>query len=442
MRHFKATINHEKIAESVSKALDDLSDDIAYWKELMEINEDNMRMDHFVARLYVVVFTFLTTIMTKWLSKSSLARMFRSFDSEFFKEEIEAKKSSIRDLEHKLERSANLSMQRSIRNVIPKAEMKALIADQQAKFQIEWLIKMSQQEAILGRTVKNALEEQYESERQRTQERAVIADPPRPAPDQRIGGERSLMLEGPGSSSTFYTVGEIRLNALRRLRPYTIQLQDIESIVHPQFLNVNIEVFNRIKQLNASSSSQTLWIHGPFLVPRPSRYTQLSATVVMTAQRAKIPTINYFCDSTIGVIDLILSLTAQLVRLLPHDFESTLDFSATRFDTFVDGSPTINQAIRLFRDLLTVGPYMLLIVIDGLQVLDNSSNRTQIQSLVDVLHSASKGEPDRVIKTLFTTDGFTDALIRIPGDERMNCMDFASEDGAGPEYDGVEIGFL
>ena len=411
----------------------------------MEINENNMRMEHFVARLYVVVFTFLATIMTKWLSKSSIARMFRSFDSEFFKDEIEAKKSSIRDLEHKLERSAHLSMQRSIKNIIPGSDMKTLIADQQAEFQLQWLIKMTQQEAILGRTIKSALEEQYENERQRMEQRALTARPTGSASNYSMTGEISPAAEVFGNSSTHYVVAEVRLTALQRLRFYTIEPQGLESIVHPQYLNVNIEVFNRVKQLNASSASQTLWIHGPFLVPRPSRYTQLSATVVMTAQKAKISTVSYFCDSNTKLVDLIYSLIAQLVRFLPEDFESTSDFSATRFDALDGGNHTIDLGITLLRDLLIFGPHMLFIVIDGLQVLDNSTNRAQVQGLVDVLHSASSPgnrELDRIIKTLFTTDGFTDAFIRIPGGERMNCMDFASEDGAGPEYDGVEVGFF
>ena len=114
---------------------------------------------------------------------------------------------------------------------------------------------------------------------------------------------------------------------------------------------------------------------------------------------------------------------------------------------------------------------MLFVVIDRLQMLDNSSNRKQIQELVDALrsegsasregpagHEGSVGneenyrkenndnkrdkDPDRLIKTLFTTDGFTDALIHPPGDERLNSTDFTNGEGAGPEIDGIEVGFL
>ncbi|KAM0794316.1 hypothetical protein BDR22DRAFT_895247 [Usnea florida] len=104
----KATINHIKIAESVSSALDDLSDDIARWKNLLELNNYNMRMEHLVAQMYVVVFDFLATIMDKWSSKSSLGRLVRSFDSDFFKCEIETKRQRLQDLEHRLEKYDHL----------------------------------------------------------------------------------------------------------------------------------------------------------------------------------------------------------------------------------------------------------------------------------------------------------------------------------------------
>ena len=88
MRQLKATLDHENIAESVSKTLDDLNDHMAYWKELIGINELNLRGEHYVARLYVVMSKFLASIMSKWSSESSVALIFRSFDSEFFKDEI------------------------------------------------------------------------------------------------------------------------------------------------------------------------------------------------------------------------------------------------------------------------------------------------------------------------------------------------------------------
>lgn len=72
-------------------------------------------MKEYVARLYVVVFKFLVNIMVKW-SRSSISRLLSSFDSDFFKDEIEDKKKSIGELERRLNRQASLAMQRTMQH--------------------------------------------------------------------------------------------------------------------------------------------------------------------------------------------------------------------------------------------------------------------------------------------------------------------------------------
>ena len=165
----------------------------------------------------------------------------------------------------------------------------------------------------------------------------------------------------------------------------------------------------------------------------------------MTAQQATVPVIYYFCDSTTTIIDLTYSLAAQLVRILPDDYHSQLDFTSTRFDPLDGTSGFIRHAIGLFKDLLPLGPYILFVIVDGLQMLDTASNRAFLQELVNVLHLAARkifSDVHRFIKTLFTTDGFTDALMSLKGNERLDSMDFTGEAEGGPEVDGTDIGFL
>ena len=440
---FQATVNHEKIAESVSNAVDDLSEDIAYWKELLEINERCIRTEHYVSRLYAVVFIFLATIMTKWSSKSSAARLFRSFDSEFFKNEIEDKKAKIRDLEYKLRRQSDLVMQRNTNSIISKADMAQLLADSQARFELQLMMKIKQQQLILGQTIKGALEDQFRNQQEEQRELALRLESS--INDQINSRIAATTLETSETLGRYYTNVQIRLNALHQLRSYVAQQRILTLIERSEYLNVHIEIFNRIQQWNAARTLQTLWIQGPFQVPQPSRYTQLSAYVITTAQKADIPVIYYFCDSTTGIIDLLYTLIAQLVRVLPDDLQSQLDFSPARFEA-LDGTPkSIDQAITLFADLLNAGPYTLFIIIDGLQALERPSNRAHIQRLVNVLRSTDDdavSERTCITKTLLTTDGFTEALIQLKGDERMDSAEFLGEDGAGPDYDGMEVGFL
>ena len=436
----KATVNHEKIAESVSIALDDLSDDIAYWKDLFEANERNMRIEHYISNLYVVVFKFLARIMTKWSSKSSVLRLFRSFDSEFFKEEIEDKKTKIRDLEYRLRRQSDLAIQRNTNKIIPESAMVQLLADSQAEFEAHWLMRLKEHELKVGRNMKDTLEEQFRNQRKEQREIALrglssTRDQPIPAASSAV------------SHQEYNKFVQVRPRVLSQLRSYTAQEHILTTIIEQsQFLNINLDIFSRIQAWNAASTSQTLWIQGPFQVPQPSKYTQLSAHVVMTAQEAHIPVLYYICDSMTGAIDLLYSLIAQLVQCIPDGLQSQVDFGPTRFEALDETDRSIKSAITLFKDLLTVGPYVLFIVIDGLQVLEaSSSDLAPIQDLVDVLRFAGEdvsSEQSRITKTLFTTDGFTEGLIHLGGAERLSSVDFADDDGAGPEIDGIEVGFL
>ena len=432
-RRFKATINHIKIAESVSNALDDLSDDIDHWKQLLDLNNDNMRMEHLVAKMYVVVFKFLATIMIKWSSKSSLGRLVRSFDSDFFKDEIEIEKQSLQALEQKLERSDRLAMHRGIMDV---AEMIKL---GQADFRRE--LRMF--EDRMGRTQATNLERQLQDWRRELRESPLkVQIRMRPQSNTR---QSFLQAEGSQPPMSLYPIDQLQENALQRLRPYTAQVHIAEMVVQASLQNVHMDLFNGIQQWNAVSASSVLWVQGPFQVPQPSPFTQLSAYVIMTAQKANLPVIYYFCDSTKSMVDLIYTLIGQLVGLIPGDFHSNLDFSGPRFDTLDCRSGSIQQAITLFKDLVTEGPHMLFVVIDGIQMLDTNSELVQIRDLVDVLRYADKERNENrihLIKTLFTTDGLTDALIHLPDDERIDCTDFFGEEGPESEIDAIEVGFL
>ena len=385
-------------------------------------------MEHLVARMHVVVFKFLATIMTKWSSKSSLGRLVRSFDSDFFKDEIETKRQSLHDLEQRLERNDRRVMHRGVKNI--GEQLKLLKADFQREFQ-------------MGRTQVTHLEKQVQDLL-----REVLENPSKAQIHMRpqwTTRQSFLTAEGSKPPMSLYRIDQLQENALQRLRSYTVQVHIAEMVVQARLLNIHIDLFNRIQQWNAVSASSALWIQGPFQVPQPSRCRKLSAYVIMTAQKANIPVIYYFCSSTTSMVDLIYTLIGQLVGFLPGDFHSSLDFSEARFDALDCRSDSIEQATTLFKDLVTEGPHMLFVVIDGIQMLDTGSDRVQIQELVNVLRYCGTERNENqihLIKTLFTTDGLTDALIYLPDAEKIDCTDFFGEEGAEPEIDGVEVGFL
>lgn len=403
-----------------------------------------MRTEHYIYRLYIVVFEFLTTIMIRWSSKSPMVRMFRSFDSDFFKTQIEDKKAKIRDLEYKLRRQTDLAIQRNTNNILSNEDMAKIIAESQAKFQAEWLITFKRHELRLGQKVKNTLEDELRNQQKEQYESAVR--PYLPITGHPASRTPSPVLEDSEISRKYYSVAQIRLDTLRQLGAYTTP-QDILTLVQQtQFLNVHNEISHRIQRWNAASTSRTLWIEGPFQAPEPSRYTLLSAHVVSTAQNANLPVLYYFCNSTTTLVDLLYSLLAQLVQALPSDFQSTKDFSSARFEALSQTADSLDRVIILLRDLLDVGPYALYVIVDGLQVLRRSSSSlVQVQGVVNILRSASedkRSERSRLTKTLFTTDGFTNALNCLEATERLDGVDFWGEECAGPDFDGIEVDFM
>jgi hypothetical protein len=199
-------------------------------------------------------------------------------------------------------------------------------------------------------------------------------------------------------------------------------------------LALNKEVVLRIQAWTGSSISQTLWIQGPSLAGMTSRYTLTSAYLVSTAQKANIPVLSYFCQHpgdrrrsssgsesdgrTDNRVDdftkMLYSLISQLLEFLsPGVVESELDFSSTRFASLSTTSEPSSTAISLLKDLLSTGPQLLFCIIDGLQFLAPETLEA-LWSLVDLLRGRQKD--DRILKVLYTTDGFVEMLGKLEND--------------------------
>ena len=416
--------------------MDALSDDIADWKLLLEGSGYSYHARQYVAQLYVEVVKVLAAIIRKWLSKSSTVRAFRSFDSGFFHGEIEEKKTRIAALHEKLERQANREMQRSVQK-LPTREDWISIANQ---LQANFSLKMNQLERRLGNAVQEGLEKQAESllwEQRRALSQNRIAEP-----DRRLEGHHEVTFIGRqyDTSPKVYNAADVRFNGSQRTHSYPAQRHILYKVSSAECPTMHIEVFDRIKRWNEAAASQTLWISGAFQVSRPSQYTRLSAHVISTAQRAAVPAVYYFCDTTTRDIDLMYCLIGQLVELLPDEFESTADFGSSRFILLNGTDSSCDHAKMLLEELLMVGPPLLFVVIDGIQWMAGDAAR----NLIEALRYArpNEGLPGaRRIKTFYTTDGHAPALSSLSIGERLDAMDFGTGDGE-PDADGIDTSFL
>jgi hypothetical protein len=223
-------------------------------------------------------------------------------------------------------------------------------------------------------------------------------------------------------------------------------------------LSLNTELFSRIQSWATSSDTQTIWIQGYSQTAIPSRNTLTGAYIVSIAHNAKIPVIAYFCqhpmetrrspyvsktnqrDAVARSIHMVCSLISQLLELLPAGIiESEIDLGHERFASIFSTSESLPIAISLLRDSISIGPQLLFCIIDGLQWVEQEK-QDALRPLVNML----KWEPrdNRVLKVLYSTDGFVDVLRDLESADRLDVLDFEVEDAGDRRSDGVEMGFF
>lgn len=425
----------------MSKALDDLSEDISHWKDRFEYDERSAAAEHYVARLYVVVFNFLAKIMVKWSSRSSTTRLLRSFDSDFLKEEIEDKKKDIRHLEDSWRRHSDLMTQKAM-----KASMREQrdMYDNQTKSQMEFqacLIAQMNDFKTVGWQLKTMLE-------QRAYRDAPTMEMIGQLQQSILGAQELKALPAEPAESRnvkVYAREELHRDSSSILRGHAAPQDTQPFLDQAQHLEINSDLLLQVQEWNASTTSQLLWICGPFMAPQPSRYTLLSAYVEQVAQKAKVPVVYHFCQRETTLMELAYDVLAQVLRIMPEEFESEKDFSSTRFGSLNHTNATLQFACGLIRDLISVGPNTLFVIIDGLQWLDEPGGSVRVQDLLNAIRFADEeDEHDKrhLIKLFCTTDGVSEALNNMSSSRNVVKLDYADEDGPGVEGDELETTFL
>ena len=187
----------------------------------------------------------------------------------------------------------------------------------------------------------------------------------------------------------------------------------------------------------SASESRVLWIYGSSSTRKPSDLSSTSAFLVSTIHRAGLPLIAHQCENSGSSMDTLISMVysmlTQLIWLVPEDFSTSIDLSPDRFSLFDRSVESLLHAMLFIQDLLTLAPRILVVVIDGLQLcedglaLDNKQGTGMYLGFIRQI--LENGRDDRVLKTLFTTDGVCDNLWRnlSPQDQ----LDLMSETG-GP----------
>lgn len=216
------------------------------------------------------------------------------------------------------------------------------------------------------------------------------------------------------------------------------QIADVEPEVK---VAAEGSVIASLQQWATSLRSQALAVGGsPTASPSPVALT--SACYSSFARQARLPVISHFCSLPTqeaqgltpqeqGFIALTYSLIRQLIDWLPPvvDSDAVLDLGAERFRQLDGQLGSWKAALSLIDTLVHFAPPLLVCVIDGLDVIIDTSTDAPIRELVRVLlthtHQAILTMPDgtrspgALLKVLFTVTGRPAPLVETMSENHL-----------------------
>ena len=224
------------------------------------------------------------------------------------------------------------------------------------------------------------------------------------------------------------------------------QIADVPEEVHAEG-----SVVTSLQKWAKNPRSQALAVGGSQSTATPSPVTLISACYNFFARRAQLPVISHFCALPAhemqgitphqqGLIALTYSLIRQLIDSLPSvvDSDALLDLSAERFRMLDGTMSSWKPALALVDTLLHFLPPLLLLIIDGVDIIHDTSTDTELRDLIRVLlthtrhqpQSASSGGtgPMFLFKVLFTVAGRPSALVETMSENQLVLSDSSPVD--------------
>lgn len=396
-----ATVRHDELAVALSESLEQLCEDIAYWREQVLVHAKVPEMQEYVRELYVVIFEFLTDIFTKW-SSSGLSRFARAFDKNAADKLFKSKQDRIDRLTKKLDRAARLDTEAKI----------AAISDQLSKFERGISAEdMEQLFVKLGNNVQRLLQEQDFYLR----------------PELQVPPAKHIEFEQTNSAREAKETDDVVeldiLGAIPNLEDLlTLPLKSMNSFAgRASHLQVEKWVIAKLRDWISDEGLKYLWIEGPAHVPKPSQNT-LTAVAMIAGLGDGHPTVSCFCDSMDGSPGQILrlmidSFIAQTASLLPSRVSCPTDLSAERIKQSMEPQAPVSDRLALLRDIQQLVRRPVFYIIDGLQAVEDRSDQSHSHDLQEFLQSlCTKADGTEGLKVAskvcVTTDGYVDAVAR------------------------------
>ncbi|KAG8169420.1 hypothetical protein KVR01_000165 [Diaporthe batatas] len=453
----KASVNHEQLAEGLSRTLCEMGECIADCEIDLELFK-TQRMIKAVSVLYSHIFSLLSDLLN-YCSKSSAKRLLDSFNDKLY-EEHEAKLGEIRKQGAKIKEIAAQGSHAELRATRIIAEDTNITLEElrqdvkvglegQARYEAEMLDYAERMEKNMSRMMEQRMEvpEMLQQLANRvfgflegSGHSWIIENR---ASSCRLRNTSSIPTLG-GSGMTYNVGQQARPNESQHLllQPSHIseaewtsdQVQVDSSHIEDFFDRARIRLTGEflrpvmvpplaLKRIAEwlGNEANFLWIEGPFIQAMDSdnAISLVAANVVELVAQSGVCVISYFCqlpgsrelrdgNSTPEVqafIALLCGLLRQAVEHLIPRFTARVDLSQKRFRLVNGKMETWSETLDLLDDVLTALDMRLVCVIDGVHWLDDRSADLMFAALIDTLRTSR-------IKTLLTTTGRSACLRR------------------------------
>ncbi|KAI0098854.1 hypothetical protein GGR51DRAFT_421276 [Nemania sp. FL0031] len=433
----QATVNHRKLADGVADSLEELSEDMGYWNELISDHPRDAKMHRYLIQIYVVVFEFLTEVFLQW-SKSSWnsgsvslykgplwfvsegqKKFITSFDQNAFQRLFEEKRKRIKTIEGYMQRRANLVCGRQVKH--DQEDIRARQTRMESRIQDMGWDNTCHIQALyrLGSDTHNLLRPYALSLKYPVGSSASTPYLLAPSPsikaieDINTSGDLDTAMDvapkskGRDTQSGVDPKPEGRdaqndmkdswQGVLEALSPvFTKFGRDIEDLVEITEIKVEHDTRRRIGAWTTSTDSDQLWIQGCHDTSHPSQSTLLAAYLSALSTENDIPCVTYFCSLQIHNADemvpsrcqmllgMVKSLIAQLL-LISKQTQAKVDIPLEPFNQLTNPDLDLKTALTLLRETRSIMPPLLHCLIDGVQELEDRGDTRQTADLQEVL---------------------------------------------------------
>ncbi|KAL8816759.1 MAG: hypothetical protein Q9223_004287 [Gallowayella weberi] len=410
-----ASVNHQKVAEGLSRALVEINDEVSICVREATIIK-NEKIQRAVASLYAHIFIFLNDAIS-WYTSRSMKKLPSSFKEDFY-EKFEARITSIKRMSAAIGREAQLGRSAETRDIHDAVQDLRIGLERQDRM---FAIAEHERKELAKQQWKEAQERDLQH-RQKEQLLFALWKSLGDSGHNLLTGQADDIEHGQVNPTDAHNnrsadriileqaCAEPKVPTREDCFHYSRDLEqfvnnDLRGVIEDRgvYVFAELSVVGALREWITSKDSKLLALLGP--AERPNH----TATDGTTLEQG-------------AILALAYSLIRQLINYIPIMGSASLRLSEARFSSLAEPSTSWRQVLDLLQDLLRVHLPLMVIVIDGLQILDDHSTEEQLREFIDVVKPLTEQNVENrevVFKVLFTTSGNSVAILSTLSDREI-----------------------